>query len=85
MFYFTCNESKIYESFTFWNKFQEKNEKNFFHYIVLTLWWREPVGIISNYVIVKKTWGKFFLILGFQKSTHPLDSWLLMKISLQHL
>ncbi len=28
MFYFTCNESKIYESFTFWNKLQEKN--NFF-------------------------------------------------------
>ncbi len=25
MFYFTCNESKIYESFTFWNKLQEKN------------------------------------------------------------
>ncbi len=24
MFYFTCNESKIYESFTFWNKLQEK-------------------------------------------------------------
>ncbi len=28
MFYFTCNESKIYESFTFWNKLQEK--MNFF-------------------------------------------------------
>ncbi len=26
MFYFTCNESKIYESFTFWNNLQE----NFF-------------------------------------------------------
>ncbi len=25
MFYFTCNESKIYESLTFWNKLQEKN------------------------------------------------------------
>ncbi len=24
MFYFTCNESKIYESFTFWNNVQEK-------------------------------------------------------------
>ncbi len=23
MFYFTCNESRIYESFTFWNKLQE--------------------------------------------------------------
>ncbi len=28
MFYFTCIESKIYESFTFWNKLQEK--MNFF-------------------------------------------------------
>ncbi len=28
MFYFTCNESKMYESFTFWNKLQEK--VNFF-------------------------------------------------------
>ncbi len=24
MFYFTCNESKIYESFTFLNNLQEK-------------------------------------------------------------
>ncbi len=24
VFYFTCNESKIYESFTFWNNLQEK-------------------------------------------------------------
>ncbi len=24
MFYFICNESNIYESFTFWNKFQDK-------------------------------------------------------------
>ncbi len=28
VFYFTCNESKIYENFTFWNKLQEKS--NFF-------------------------------------------------------
>ncbi len=26
MFYFTCNESKIYESFTFLNKLLEKND-----------------------------------------------------------
>ncbi len=32
MFYFTCIESKIYESFTFWNKLQEK--MNFFHHHV---------------------------------------------------
>ncbi len=25
VFYFVCNESKIYESFTFWNKLQETN------------------------------------------------------------
>ncbi len=24
MFYFTCNKSKIYECFTFWNNLQEK-------------------------------------------------------------
>ncbi len=30
MFYFTCNESKIYESFTFWNKLQEKMSSNIF-------------------------------------------------------
>ncbi len=34
MFYFTCNESKIYESFTFWNKLQEKI--NFFHHILIS-------------------------------------------------
>ncbi len=30
MFYFTCNESKIYESFTFWNNLQEKKMNFFF-------------------------------------------------------
>ncbi len=30
VFYFTCNESKIYESFTFWNKLQGK----MFHHIL---------------------------------------------------
>ncbi len=39
MFYFTCNESKIYESFTFWNKLQEK--MNFFHDILI--YWYAPV------------------------------------------
>ncbi len=29
MFYFTCNESRIYESFTFWNNLQSK--KIIFH------------------------------------------------------
>ncbi len=38
MFYFTCNESKIYESFTFWNKLQEK--MNFFTNILI---WDAPV------------------------------------------
>ncbi len=41
MFYFTCNESKIYESFTFWNKLQEKNE--LFHDILI--YWDAPVSI----------------------------------------
>ncbi len=39
MFFFTCNESKIYESFTFWNKLQEK--MNFFHDILI--YWDAPV------------------------------------------
>ncbi len=38
MFHFTCNESKIYESFTFWNKLQEKNE--LFHDILI--YWDAP-------------------------------------------
>ncbi len=43
VFYFTCNESKIYESFTFWNKFQ--NKKNFHHILILL---DVPVGKASN-------------------------------------
>ncbi len=38
MFYFTCNESKIYESFTFWNKLQEKI--NFYDILI---YWDAPV------------------------------------------
>ncbi len=39
MFYFTCNETKIYESFTFWNKLQEKMK--LFHDILIH--WDAPV------------------------------------------
>ncbi len=35
MFYFTCNESKIYESFTFWNNLQENNLQDCVHWIYL--------------------------------------------------
>ncbi len=38
MFYFTCNESKLYESFTFLNKLQEKM---LFHDILI--YWDAPV------------------------------------------
>ncbi len=38
MFYFTCNESRIYGSFTFWNKLQFKNE--LFHDILIV--WDAP-------------------------------------------
>ncbi len=41
MFYFTCNESIIYESFTFWNKLQEK--KLLFHDILI--YWDAPVCV----------------------------------------
>ncbi len=46
MFYFTCNESKIYESFTFWNKLQEKNY--FFHDILI--YWDAPVQMYKMLV-----------------------------------
>ncbi len=46
MFYFTCNESKIYESFTFWNKLQEKI--NFFHHILI--FWDVPVFEVGSSV-----------------------------------
>ncbi len=42
MFYFTCNESKIYESFTFWNNLQGKNE--LFHDILI--YWDAPVHMV---------------------------------------
>ncbi len=35
MFYFTFNESKIYKSFSSWNKLQEKKE--LFHHILIFL------------------------------------------------
>ncbi len=47
MFYFTCNESKIYESFTFWNNLQEKNE--LFHNILIN--WDAPVYSIYRLYI----------------------------------
>ncbi len=37
MFYFTCNESKIYESFTFLNNLQEKLFND------ILIYWAAPV------------------------------------------
>ncbi len=56
MFYFTCNESKIYERFTFWNKLQEK----LFHDILI--YWDAPVYFWSyNFDGFERTWpGCFF-------------------------
>ncbi len=68
MFYFTCNESKIYESFTFWNNLQEK--KNFsWHSNLLrctlyggelipeeTLW---PVDVLWRPVLPRKPWKTY--------------------------
>ncbi len=39
MFYFTCNESKIYESFAFWNKLQEF----FLLFHDILIYWDAPV------------------------------------------
>ncbi len=44
MFYFTCNESKIYESFTFWNKLQNKNDLFYDIHFFLDA----PVKIVSK-------------------------------------
>ncbi len=41
MFYFTCNESKIYESFTFWNKLQEKKLND------ILIYWDAPVDTLT--------------------------------------
>ncbi len=41
MFYFTCNESKIYDIFTFWNKLQEKmNSFTIFWFFEVHLYFR---------------------------------------------
>ncbi len=48
MFYFTCNESKIYESFTFWNNLQGKNE--LFHDILI--YWDAPVHYIIKTLVM---------------------------------
>ncbi len=48
MFYFTCNESKIYESFTFWNKLQEN--VLLFHDILI--YWDAPVNVFVYIICV---------------------------------
>ncbi len=48
MFYFTCNESKIYERLTFWNNLQEKNE--LFHDILI--YWDAPVYTLENNTVL---------------------------------
>ncbi len=43
MFYFTCNESRIYGSFTFWNKLQFTIYRELFHDILIV--WDAPVHV----------------------------------------
>ncbi len=64
MFYFTCNESKIYESFTFWNKLQEK--MNFFHDILI--YWDAPVCIYIYIYIYKKNYVFFYFFILYYLS-----------------
>ncbi len=46
MFYFTCNESRIYESFTFLNKLQKKKTyRELFHDI--QFFWDAPVYVLG--------------------------------------
>ncbi len=45
MFYFTCNESRIYESFTFWNNLKKK-----IHDILI--YWDAPVYRLYIYIYI---------------------------------
>ncbi len=58
MFYFTCNESKIYESFTFWNKLQEK--MNFFTIFIFFL--DVPVFMGKNLAVMQNSRSCRFLL-----------------------
>ncbi len=49
VFYFTCNESNIYESFTFWNKLQEK--KILFHYVLFLKYFYISIWIYFSHAI----------------------------------
>ncbi len=52
MFYFTCNESKIYESFTFWNKLQEF----FLLFHDILIYWDAPVNAVPlNFLLFKES------------------------------
>ncbi len=57
MIYFTCNESKIYESFTFWNKLQEKMNLNHIHFFFLDV----PVycNLVDRINTIAKYWSHF--------------------------
>ncbi len=53
VFYFTCNESKIYESFTFWNKLQEKI--NFF--TIFNFFLDVPVIMSKGFAVSDSAWS----------------------------
>jgi len=53
MYFFTCNESKIYESFTFWNKLQKI--MNFF--LIFKKFLNAPVYIYMYRCLIAKMYA----------------------------
>ncbi len=68
MFYFTCNESKIYERFTFWNNLQEKNE--LFHDILI--YWDAPVDVSAAFgsVLVESEAWRFLSLISLSSERY---------------
>ncbi len=66
MFYFTCNESKINESFTFWNKLQEKTFSRHSNLLRCTC---ISLGKKRNIVLEKE--GQKFKKHSFKGTVHP--------------
>ncbi len=64
MFYFTCNESRIYESFTFWNV------TKLFHDI--QMFWDAPVCMYV-YIYIYKHTLKADMLISLMFFLSPID------------
>ncbi len=76
MFYFTCNVSKLYESFTFWNKF-------FFllFHDILVFW---DVPVCSNQVLVVCEWEWAVFVIWDMMQYRLLKCGLLVNSNIQY-